>query len=144
MMVYPFLNCHIRHLLFFNFSMDIPKISKAGVFLFLMLGMFAFQSKAQTGSIRGFVYDKSNGEPAIFTTVYLKGTTIGTVTDVNGYFNISKLTPGTYTLMVTALGYDTLRLPFTVTSDELISRKLFLVKNAINIKAVDVSAEKQE
>ncbi len=112
--------------------------------MFLMLCMFAFHSKAQTGSIRGFVYDKSNGEPAIFTTVYLKGTTIGTVTDVNGYFNITKLTPGTYTLMVTALGYDTLRLPFTVSSDELISRKLFLVKNAINIKAVDVSAEKQE
>ncbi|MBK7947062.1 MAG: carboxypeptidase-like regulatory domain-containing protein [Flavobacteriales bacterium] len=44
---------------------------------------------AQTGTIRGFVYDKATGEPIIFTNVVLKGTTIGSATDVNGYFLIT-------------------------------------------------------
>jgi hypothetical protein len=49
---------------------------------------------AQTGTIRGFVYDKQTGEPIIFTNVILKGTTIGAATDVNGYYSISKVHAG--------------------------------------------------
>src|SRR5690606_14530981 len=65
---------------------------------------------AQTGTVRGFVYDESSGEPSIFTPVALRGATDhGAQSDVNGYFSISKVPPGSYSLQVIYLGFDTLQ-----------------------------------
>ena len=98
---------------------------------------------AQSGTVRGFVYDESNGEPMLFTNVYFKGTTIGAATDVNGYYSISKVPPGSYTLMITALGYDTLTKELSLKKDQIISENIFLKKSVIQIKEFVVSADKQ-
>ena len=69
---------------------------------------FPLFSLAQTGTVRGFVYDEATGEPSIFTPVSLRGATDhGAQTDVNGYFSISKVPPGHFTLQVVYFGYDT-------------------------------------
>ncbi|MCD6113155.1 MAG: TonB-dependent receptor [Bacteroidales bacterium] len=101
------------------------------------------QSK-KTGTIRGFVYEKKTGEPVIFTNVYLKNTTYGCATDVNGYFAITKIPVGSYTLMVTSIGFDTLSMPVKIDEDLLISKKLFLTESAYMLKAVNISAEREE
>lgn len=62
---------------------------------------------AQSGNIRGFVYNKKTGEPIMYTNVILKGTTFGAPTDDNGYFTITRLVEGSYTVMATGIGYDT-------------------------------------
>lgn len=98
----------------------------------------------QDGTIRGFVYDKDNGEPIIFTNVYLKGTTTGAATDVNGFYQITKVPAGSYTLTVTYVGYETLEEPITVEAGEILTKKLFLTSGAINIETVTISAEKQD
>ncbi|MBK8226046.1 MAG: TonB-dependent receptor [Flavobacteriales bacterium] len=105
----------------------------------LALGAFA-----QTGTIRGFVYDKATGEPIIFTNVVLKGTTTGAATDVNGYFSISKVPVGQHTLRVTFLGYEDLEKTVTVARDQITTEKLFMVKASIQIGVVEISGEKQE
>ena len=99
---------------------------------------------AQTASIRGFVYEKESGEPLLFTNVFLKGTTYGSATDVNGYFSITKIPPGDYQLSVQALGYDSLAVPVSLKADEILTKKLFVVKSGINIKTIDISAESAE
>lgn len=99
---------------------------------------------AQTASIRGFVYEKESREPLLFTNVYLKGTTYGAATDVNGYFSITKIPPGDYQLAVQALGFDSLSVAVSLKEDEILTKKLFVTKNGINIKTIDVSAESQE
>ncbi|HEX5001992.1 MAG TPA: TonB-dependent receptor [Bacteroidia bacterium] len=99
---------------------------------------------AQVTTIRGFVYQKENGEPVLFTNVYLKGTTYGAATDVNGYFSITKIPAGTYTLMVTSIDYDTLQTEVTVANGDIITRKLFVSKRTVDLNAVNISAEKQE
>ena len=88
---------------------------------------------AQTGTIRGFVYDEGSGEPVIFTNVYLEGTTLGSATDVNGYYSITKIQPGTYTLMVTALGFDTLSKQVSVGKDQIVTENLFVRQGAIQM-----------
>ncbi len=40
-------------------------------------------------------------------TIILKGTTFGTVTDKNGFYKINKINPGTYTLRVSFIGFET-------------------------------------
>jgi len=70
--------------------------------------LISLVSYSQNATIRGFVYNKDNGEPVAFSNVYLKGTTIGASTDLNGFFSINKVTAGSYTLLVTNLEFDTI------------------------------------
>jgi hypothetical protein len=98
----------------------------------------------QTGVIRGFVYETETGEPVIFTNVYLYKTTYGAATDINGFFAITKIPPGNYTLMVTYLGFDTLKLPISIKANDLISKKLYLKKGAFTLNEINVSAARED
>jgi hypothetical protein len=101
----------------------------------------AFNSNAQFGEIRGFVYDKDNSEPLIYTSVFLSGTTYGGQTNLDGFFNISKVPAGKYLLMVTSVGYDTLKMDLEVTSGSITTKKLYISQSAIEIREVIISAE---
>ena len=114
------------------------------LFTFLILNLSFFISFSQTSTIRGFVYEKETGEPMMFVNVYLKGTSTGAATDVNGYYSITKIAPGDYTLMVSSLGFDTLHTPVTIKDGEIVTKKLYLVKGSYNLKQVEVSAAKEE
>ena len=114
-------------------------------FLFTMLLAFiACTVLAQTGTVRGFLYEKETGEPVIYTNVLLKGTSYGANTDINGYYSIGKVPPGDYTIVVTYMGYESLNSPVTVKANEIVTKKLHLVKSAVNLKEVEISAEKEE
>ncbi|MAO02198.1 MAG: hypothetical protein CMD05_04650, partial [Flavobacteriales bacterium] len=67
---------------------------KKNLLLIILVIVFSLDLHSQNSNIRGFVYDKDNGEPIIFCNVILKGTSIGSATDINGMYNISKVNPG--------------------------------------------------
>lgn len=114
-------------------------------FALLFLLMLPLLAAAQNGTVRGFVYDESTGEPAIFTPVSLWGATNhGIQTDVNGYFSISKVPPGAYTLRIVTMGYDTLTKAVDVKADQIITEQLYLKKATIQMQAVEVTAEQQK
>ncbi len=110
----------------------------------VLISILASVSFAQTGTVRGFVYEKETGEPAIFTNVYLKGTQYGGASDVNGYFNISKVQEGNYTLIVSYIGYEQLEVPVSIKAGKITTKKLYLSKSLIILKETTISAEKQE
>lgn len=118
--------------------MRLRKLPLVASLLFISTLLFS-----QTGTIRGFVYLKSTGEPVLFTNVILKGTTIGNATDVNGYYSITKIPPGSYTLMVTSIGFDTIEKNITVKSGDIINSNLYLDKSTVQLKYVEVSAEQE-
>ena len=86
-----------------------------------VLILSAYGLVAQTGSVRGFVFDKTTGEPVIFANIQIDKTTIGTATDVNGYFVLSKLKAGNYTLKIGTIGYETLEDAIVVEKNKVIS-----------------------
>ena len=93
--------------------------------LIIFTTLLSFNSIAQTARVRGFIYNNKTGEAEIGATVYLKGTTMGAATDINGFYSISKVPAGTYTLRVTSLGFDTLEaiiLAFLFTSLKFLVR----------------------
>lgn len=111
----------------------------------LLLPFFIITSAfAQDATVRGFVYDEKSGEPVIFTNVYLKGTMHGTSTDVNGYYSITKVPPGNYTLTVSALGYDSIQNPISLSANQILNKNLYAVQKAVSLQIVDVSAEREE
>ncbi|MBE0640797.1 MAG: TonB-dependent receptor, partial [Bacteroidales bacterium] len=116
----------------------------SGLLLVLVLSLCSGELFAQTASIRGFVHEKESGEPVIFTNVYLHRTNYGASTDGNGYFVVSRIPAGTYTLMVTYLGYDTLKIPITLREGELVTKQLYLEKASYTLVGVNISAEREE
>ncbi|MBE9480654.1 MAG: TonB-dependent receptor [Bacteroidetes bacterium] len=114
------------------------------IFTSLIIFFSVCNLSGQTATIRGFVYEKETGEPVIFTNVYLSNTTFGSATDVNGYYIISNIPAGSYELMVTNLGYDTLRMSITLKPDEIVNKKLYLKKGSYTLETINVSADKYE
>lgn len=110
----------------------------------ILLVVVAFSASAQKGSIKGFVYEKETGEPAIFASVYLYKTTIGATTDVNGFFAITQIPPGDYIMMATFIGFDTVRLPITVGKGENLNKKMYIQRSSVELKGANISAESQE
>src|ERR1044072_2638219 len=77
----------------------------AGGWFFFLL--FFFQNNlAQTKKITGKVTSSENSEPVLGATVQVKGTSTGTVTDVNGAFSLS--VPENATLVVSFVGFKPL------------------------------------
>lgn len=114
------------------------------VTFFIILLSLSSHLFGQGGTVRGFVYEQKTGEPVIYTNVYLQGTSYGASTDENGFFAISRITPGDYTLMVSYLGYDTLRIKLSVKADEVINKQLYLTEAVVNLKTIDITASRTE
>lgn len=83
------------------------------IVLVLLLTMFSFSVIAQKkGTIVGKITDKSlNNKPLAFANVLIKGTSKGTTTDFDGLFELNNLEVGTYVIVVSYLGYQTLEIP---------------------------------
>jgi hypothetical protein len=81
----------------------------------LIITLFiTFFSTAQKGTVSGVLTDKDmNNEPLPFANALIKGTTIGTTTDIDGKYSLS-VDPGNYTLQLSFLGYQTIEVPITV------------------------------
>ena len=60
------------------------------------------------GTITGIVKDGETGVGVPGASVQFEGTSLGNVADLNGSYEISHLTPGQYTIIVSAVGYRTL------------------------------------
>jgi iron complex outermembrane receptor protein len=71
--------------------------------LLIMSFIGTLSLQAQTGQVKGRVTDASDGTPLPGATVVVKGTTTGTATDLDGYYNI-EVEPNT-TLVVSYVGY---------------------------------------
>ena len=96
------------------------------------------------GDIRGFVYDKANGEAILFANVYLAGTTYGGTTDVNGFFSIVGVPAGNYILTCSYVGYDSTGVEVTIKPNGITSQNLFVSESSTELSTVDVSARREE
>lgn len=115
-------------------------IGLAAVFLFSSLYVGA--QTGNSGTIKGFVYDKKTGEPMIYTNVSLGGDK-GAQTDVNGYFSIV-LAPGTYTLTTTALGFDSSVVTVNLLPNAIVTKKMYIGQRETELKGIQVSGRKTE
>ena len=90
---------------------------------------------AQTASLRGSVRD-ANGLPMAGASVILEGTKRGTVTDASGNYEL-KVSPGTYTLIISYVGVMTQRKQVTVAGGA-VSENIFEMQNSGDLNRVIV------
>lgn len=67
----------------------------------------SISSLAQTGKISGTVKDSKTSEPLIGANLIIPGTAIGAATDINGFYTIINVPPGSHSLRVSSIGYTT-------------------------------------
>jgi len=71
---------------------------------------FSVLSFGQTGSIKGTLKDDKTKEPVIGATVVITGTSIGSSTDINGEFNIPKVSAGLHSVSISMVSYQNIQL----------------------------------
>ena len=84
------------------------------LFLVLVTSWFTLFAKGKKssgdvtiGNLTGTVTDKADGKPIIGASISIPDLRTGTITDVNGHFNINNLPKGVYLVQVSYLGYST-------------------------------------
>ena len=104
---------------------------------------FAGVANAQDdGFIRGQVMDDEFGDPLPGVTIFLEGTTLGTLTDLDGKFNL-EVAPGTYNLRVSYISYETLNInDLQVKAGEVtLLQNLRLKESVIELQEVTITAK---
>ncbi len=98
-------NFQILHVVFNKYL-----ISSLAIVLLLSCQLFA----QGNGTINGHITDESTGEALIRVNVLISGTTIGAAADLSGNYTISNVPAGTYSLVFSLIGYQ------TVTKDDIV------------------------
>jgi len=108
--------------------------------IFLSLG-FSIGLYAQTGSIKGRVYDVKNNDPLPFTNIIISGTTLGSVSDLDGNFIFTGLKPGYVKLEASAIGYEKIMSEeILVTNSKVAYLDIAMKEIAVQLGGVEVTA----
>ena len=74
----------------------------------LILTFFSVVALAQENeAIKGRVFDPITNEGVPFANVVIQGASIGAVTDFDGNYEITGISPGLYNLSASSIGYET-------------------------------------
>jgi hypothetical protein len=95
--------------------------------LTVLLGTVLSGAAIGQSTIKGFLRDKGSGEPVMFANVTLQGTTYGAVSDIEGYFSLSQIPAGTYTLVVASMGHEEVREEVNLASGKILTKNYLLL-----------------
>lgn len=100
-------------------------IKKTVAVLKLFLVTSSICCYSQTNSLSGNIYD-DNDKGLSYVNVYLKKTQIGNMSNDEGFYEIKNIPRGTYTLVISSLGYKTKSIKITFKNNTNISRDFSL------------------
>lgn len=87
-------------------------------FSWLCLCLVLVSESVGAATLSGYVSDASNGESLPFANVALKDSGLGAVSNSNGYYAINNVPAGTYSLVVSYIGYRAFERSVTVSLGE--------------------------
>lgn len=92
----------------------------------------------------GHVIDKKTGEHLSFINIILKGTTIGTTTDMSGHYFLKNLPEGTFTVEASALGFKPQSRQVTLKKGKTLEVNFEITEDVVALDGVVVSADRGE
>lgn len=111
-------------------------------FLLFAFCFLPFAHAGTTGKLAGRVTDKQQqGLPG--TNVVLVGTTLGAVTDIDGYYTVLNIPPGTYRVQFSFVGYNTVVVEnVLVTTNTTTTQNAALEETTLDVGTVVVTAQR--
>jgi Ca-activated chloride channel family protein len=110
----------------------------------LMVGAAIIINAAAVGQIKGTITDKETGEAVIGASVMVVGTNFGAMTDLEGKYIIRRLQPGTYTVRISHLEFNTVEVIEVVVKPDLAAEvSIQLEKKTTDIgKTITISGQR--
>ncbi len=103
--------------------------------------VISFTSLAQTGTIRGRVFNEKTNEPLPFVNIIIYGTNIGTTSDFDGNFLFAGITPGFLKLTASFVGFETQTTSeFLVTNARTSNVEIPMREISIQLENVEIRA----
>jgi outer membrane receptor protein involved in Fe transport len=116
--------------------------NRLGYFLCLAFTVMNSIAFSQTGFIRGSIIDDGTGESLIGATAQILGTSIGSVTDIDGKFSINNVTAGSYVVQFSYVGYQTQKVENVLVKEgEVTILDIRLGAEATSLEEIVVTAE---
>lgn len=82
------------------------KLVQISIIWMMVLVHSQINAQENTGKLSGYVIDDKTEEPLIGATVRLVDTSMGAITDINGYYTIGDIPPKSYAVEVSYVGFN--------------------------------------
>jgi hypothetical protein len=113
--------------------------------LLLLFILNALLSIAQnTTSINGYITNAKTGETLISANLALKDTRKGTSTNTSGYYSLTEIKPGTYTVVATYIGFQRYEKEVTLRAGQPLRLDIKLKPQDYELDEVVVESEKEK
>ena len=106
--------------------------------LFIGIGL----ATAQVTRVTGNVTSSEDGEPVVGASILVKGTNVGTITDIDGNFTISNVPSSATTLVVSFVGMQTQEVPIRETVRVMLRPDSELLDEVV-VTAMGISKERK-
>ncbi len=96
-----------------------------------------------TGKITGYITDAETGNPLPGANIVIEGSSMGAASDIKGYYAILNISPGTYTLKASMMGYEKVTVKNVVVKIDLTTEiNIELRPEVLDMEEVVVVAER--
>lgn len=102
---------------------------------------FSITSLAQTGMISGKISDADSTISLSGVSIYLEGTSMGSSTNGNGFYQIQNIPDGSYQMIVSAIGYTTVKQPISISSGDELKFNFALIESVTNLPGSTVISQ---
>ncbi|MDX1617444.1 MAG: TonB-dependent receptor [Balneolaceae bacterium] len=111
------------------------------VILLTCMSIYASAAAQQPASVNGYVKDAESGETLIAANVALQETRKGTSTNASGYYTITNIEPGRYSLQVSYIGYRKFEREISLSGGEELRLDVELVPEGFELAEIVVESE---
>jgi len=108
---------------------------------FLLFYLFSVHSASSQWSVTGHVVDAASGEGLGYVNIRVDNSSLGTISDQKGYFEIHGLTESQYAIIVSMIGFQTIYLNGIRPGDDPLN--IFMEHEIYNVDEVVISASRK-
>lgn len=113
------------------------------MFIFLLLFSLANAQKKTYGALTGTIKDIETKEPLVGANLIFSGTTLGTMSDLEGNFSLSKVPVGKYKIKATIIGYKSSEQEIEIQWQKTTTIQFELRETVLEMPALVVTAGKK-
>ena len=110
-------------------------------YIFFILTFSTSLALSQNARLSGIVSDSLNGNELVGANVFITGTSLGAATNDKGLYDIKNISPGTYKIKVSYIGYESKEMELTLDEAKTYNRDFFLKYTTIEGKTILVTSQ---
>ena len=111
------------------------------LFIFISALTLSTALAQNTGSINGYITDSRSGETLISANVAILELNRGTSTNTSGYYSITNLPTGTYTIVASYIGYRQFEQEVELEAGETVRLNIDMIPDGLELETVVVESE---